>query len=310
MQHDLTHEAESRSAQARRLRAAHLSGLVRPLALVRPEQGALPVGHVAGHVAVSLGAGELDASLPDRGLALGALHECVPAGHGDFAAALGFSLALAARVVSKCAADARPGGVLWVFPTHCGFEQGRLHAPGLMAFGLDPARFIEVGVQKTRAMLWVMEEGLSTGALAAVIGVETGRDYDFTASRRLAMRAERSGVTALLIRACKQADGSGGASTAATTRWRIATEPHAHQLGAAGPRIGQGHENPGVGAPRWAVSLIKSKRGMPGHRQVVEWDHETLSFRMAAALAGRTPVSQNRRGTGEQAGSRKWAAAS
>lgn len=269
--------------------------------------------------AVSLGADELDARLPEGGLALGALHECVPAGHGDFAATLGFALALAARALS-----ARPGFVLCAIPAHCGFEQGIVHAPGLAAFGLDPDRFIEVGVPKTRAMLWVMEEGLAAGeegrrALAAVIGVEAGRDYDFTASRRLAMRAERSGATAFLVRA-HTANAIGGASAAAT-RWRVATEPHADEPHAALPDGARRHGNsPGVGAPRWAVSLVKSKRGMPGHRQVVEWDHETLSFRMAAALAGRTPTpvrasnqptgEQAGKPAGERAGKRNWAAAS
>jgi protein ImuA len=292
MQHDLLPSAVS--ARARRLRA-----LIRPMehSAERPLE----------HRTVSLGSAEFDAILPDNGLELGALHECVPAGYSDFAAALGFSLGLAARIV-----HARPGNVLWVFPDHCGFEQGRLHAPGLMAFGLDPNRFVEVGVRKTHAMLWVMEEGLAAngpgeGALAAVIGVEagtrTGRDYDFTASRRLAMRAEKSGVTALLIRASAQTGIEGGAATAAATRWRVATEPHAPE-----PSAWRRHENPD--APRWAVSLVKSKRGMPGHRQVVEWDHETLSFHMAAALADRTSLHRSGEGIGGQASRPEWAAAS
>ncbi|MEC9343071.1 MAG: inducible mutagenesis protein A [Pseudomonadota bacterium] len=235
----------------------------------------------AARPAVSLGAAELDAALPEGGLALGALHECVPEGHGDFAATLGFGLALASRVVCT-----RPGFVLCAFPARCGFEQGVVHAPGLTAFGLDPDRFIEVDVAKPRAMLWVMEEALGAAALAAVIGI-AGRDeraYDFTASRRLALRAARSGVTALLVRP----HAPEGTTTAATTRWRIAAAP-------------------GAGPPRWSATLVKSKKGMPGHRNVVEWDHETLSLRLAAALADRTPAMAYQAGSGRGGG---WAAAS
>ena len=66
----------------------------------------------------------------------------------------------------------------------------------------------------------------------------------------------------------------------------------------------------GSASPRWAVELVKSKGGTAGRRRIVEWNHETLSFRLAAALADRAPPASDVEQAGDRAGGRKWAAAS
>lgn len=239
--------------------------------------------------AVPLGAAPLDGALPDHGLTIGALHELLPACHGDFAATIGFGFGLVTRIIRT-----RPGFVLWVHPSHQAFRHGAIYPVGLATIGFDPDRLIQLSAPKTRNVLWALEEGLANSALAAVIGVlpENDRIYDFTASRRLAMRAAENGVAALLIRN----HPTFKTATAAETRWSVAAAPSEAQH-----RVGQ--PMPGLGAPRWQIRLTKCKRGMPGRWQV-EWNHETLSFRLAAPLADRTPIRAHR-------GSRQeWAAAS
>jgi protein ImuA len=224
------------------------------------------------HPTVTLGPDRLDAALPDGGLSSGALHEIVPAAPGDFAAEAGFSFCLLARL-----ARVRPGTVLWALPAYRGFHGGELYPLGVAALGFDPGRLIQVEVRKGVDLLWVLEEGLAHSALAAVIGVlpEGDRAYDFAASRRLAMRSARQGVTALILRDREHAGGA----TAADTRWSVSTLPS----------VLSGRAKPGLGPPRWRLELTKSRRGRPGHWDV-EWDHETLSFRLPAPLADRTPT--------------------
>jgi protein ImuA len=238
---------------------------------------------------VSLGSGPLDQALPGRGLETGALHEFLPAAQGDLAALAGFGFGVLAQIIRI-----RTGFVLLAAPSYHMLREGVFFPIGLAALGCDPDRLIQVSAPKSQNILWALEEGLENPALAAVVGVlpENDRAYDFTASRRLAMRAAENGVTALLIRNQRE---SGIAATAAQTRWSVAAAPSVAKHWAGG-------RMPGLGAPQWRVQLTKSKRGALGGWRV-EWDDETLSFRLAAPLADRTPVVASR-------AQRKWAAAS
>lgn len=224
---------------------------------------------------VSLGDPVLDAALPAGGLELGAIHEIVPAAAADAGAALGFGLGLLARI-----AGGRPGPVLWV-ATRDPARHGAAYPPGLAAAGLDPGRLIHLQAPGARDALWALEESLATAAFAAVVGVlaRDGRHYDFTASRRLSLRAAAAGGTALVLRI---GDATPAGSTAAVTRWSVAARPSV-------PVRHPGHAMPGVGRPRWRVELQRCKRGRPGD-WLVEWDHETVRFHLAAPLADRAPL--------------------
>lgn len=225
--------------------------------------------------AIGLGDEALDGALPDQGLTLGAVHELLPASHNDFAATLGFGFGLLVRLQRS-----RPGPVLWAAPAREIFRLGIAYPLGLAAFGFDPARLHYLTVDKTQDVLWAVEEALASGALAGVIGILPAKDksYDFTASRRLSLRAASSGVTALVVRHHASEDKP----TAAVTRWSIAAQP-------SSPQQRQGLSLPGLGRPRWSVKLTRCKRGRPRDWSV-EWDHETLSFRLASALADRVPA--------------------
>ena len=76
-----------------------------------------------------------------------------------------------------------------------------LYGPALLQFGIDPMRLILVRTRRDSDALWAMEEGLRCSQIAAVVG-ELG-DISLTASRRLQLAAEETGVTAMLLRSRK-----------------------------------------------------------------------------------------------------------
>ena len=83
----------------------------------------------------------------------------------------------------------------------------RLFAPALAAVGLHPDRVIYAETHRGSEVLAVAEEGLRQKGLAGVVA-EVAR-LGLTASRRLQLAAEESGVPALIIR-----------------RWRTTTPMH------------------------------------------------------------------------------------
>jgi protein ImuA len=86
-----------------------------------------------------------------------------------------------------------------------------------------------------------------------VIGELT--DLDFTASRRLQLAVEQSGVTGFIVR--KQT--SHPQVNACISRWKITSLPSFNR-----------DQVPGVGFPRWNIELLKIRNGQPGTWQV-EW---------------------------------------
>ncbi|MBB4284672.1 ImuA family protein [Roseospira goensis] len=227
----------------------------------------------AGRV-LPLGLAALDAGLPWGGLPLGCLHQVV--GEADDpaeaatgpAAALGFTAVLAARLAAHAAAP-----VLWC--VRHGAADDTLFPPGLAQFGLPPARLTIARARDDVQVLWCMEEGLRTAGLAAVVG--QARAVDLTAGRRLQLAAEAGGVTGLLLAAAGRRGagaGSGVASVAATTRWRVTPRPAAPVSW------------PGLGPPRWDVTLERCRGGRPA-RWSLDWNDETGDLSVVAALRDR-----------------------
>jgi len=249
----------SRSSGFRRADPALLESLRRR---IRGLEGTF--WQATGGGVLELGAPALDGALPWGGLPRAALHEVLAA---DGGAAAGFCAGLLARFAAE------GGTVLW-----CRRGRRRLYGPGLAAFGLDPARLVVVRGRTAAEVLWVMEEALRSGALAAVLG-EAG-DLSMTAARRLQLAAEDGATAALLLRA----EGDGGSSPA-VTRWRVDAAPG-------------GGGRPGVGRPRWRLDLLKCRGGngaaFGGPRSwLVEWSDGTDGttaggFAVAADLGDRS----------------------
>ena len=182
----------------------------------------------------------IDGHLPGGGLATAALHEV--AGEGldvEYGAA---GALLIAGLLAR-----RQGTVFWVL------ERPDLFAPGLAAVGLHPDRVVyaEAGCH----VLLVMEEALRHPGLAAVVG-EVGR-LNLTASRRLQLAAEASGVIAFALRRFRLAsDPALAEPNAAATRWRVAPQP-------SPPPLPHAPDVPGLGPARWRLDLTRCRGGVP-----------------------------------------------
>ena len=234
----------------------------------------------ASHGVLPFGVAAIDRALPGGGLALGAVHEILGIGgdEEDGAAACGFIAGLLARL--------RMGPVLWCL------KRPDLYGPGLLAHGLDPARLVIVTAPRDEDILWAIEEGLRAPGLVAVIG-EIGR-LPLVAGRRLQLAAERSGITAFLLRRWRNSEEAARERerpSAAVTRWRIAALP-AREVDDL--RLRQL-----IGQPRWRVELLRCRGGVPAQWVVESGDVEvadaTGHVRLSPELADRPAAAVDRK---------------
>ncbi|MGY6706712.1 MAG: ImuA family protein [Rhizobiaceae bacterium] len=238
------------------------------LSLLRRRLAALdPAGARREQAAFGLGLTSIDDALAG-GLARGGLHEILPAADADAAAASGFAAGLALRAMAEAGARR---DLVWVRQSHVEREAGALYAPGLSAFGLDPSRLILVGVRDMVGVLRAGVEAARCAGLGAVIMEPWGnhRALDLTATRRLALAAEKSGVTVFLLR-----PGAREEASAVLTRWRVAACPST-ALAANAP-----------GGAVFDVTLLRHRAGPAGMKWRLEWDHEHHHFRRATPLSG------------------------
>jgi protein ImuA len=235
------------------------------LAALRRRLEALEKAGRSGTRSLPFDVAAIDAALPGGGLALGALHEFAGAGpdEEDGAVAAAFLAGILARLQP-------PRPVLWCLGA------GDLYGPGLTAGGLGPERLILARTRSDGEALWAMEEGLRSTALAAVVGEVAA--LALSASRRLQLAAETSGVTVFALRRWRTGDAAArqrAAPNAAVTRWRVAALPGDRSAGA-----------PGIGRPLWRVELWRCRGGVPASFTVEACD-ATGHVSLVAALADR-----------------------
>lgn len=220
----------------------------------------------------TLGAQAVDAWLPGAALAPAALGEIKPSSHGDWSAAVGFSLALTVRLLHG-GGGRRPPLVVWCWPTRMLGEAGRPYGPGLAAFGLDPAHLLMIETTNRADTLWAMEEALRSGAATIVLGA-----LDAVASipaRRLALAAEAQATPCLLLT---------GPLTpvmpATAVRWRVSRAP-------SGPHP---FDPDAPGSTRLRLTLERCRGSLSDVAApsfLVEWHHESHCFGVVAGLADR-----------------------
>ena len=201
--------------------------------------------------AVPLGLSAIDDALPWHGLPGGAVPEIAAA---DTGAGLAFAAYMLGRFKAAAPRERRP--ILWCLPLPGLYETGNLYAPGLSAFGVDPGAVLFARGRRPRDVLWSVEEGLRSGAVAAVVGeVPT---TDLTASRRLALAARERGTPLFLLASAAAPD----AGSAALTRWRVGSAP-----------VPRPHARPTqpYGAA-WRLDLLRCRGGLP-RGWLVAWDH-------------------------------------
>jgi protein ImuA len=221
----------------------HLQSLQKTAAL-ESDPGVLPFGIAS-----------VDAIL-GGGLACGALHEIAARSKAHLAAATGFTLGLSSSH------QQRGRGVLWIAEDMALNESGALCGSGLDQFGLAPERLLTIHAAGKRDVLWAMEEALRCRAVGAVIGELRNGDIGTVAVRRLSLAASASGALALLLRGVPATD-----SSTAATRWVVGA---ATSVARYGP-----------GSPRFAVDLVRNRRGPLGS-WTLEWSDIDERFVLAA----------------------------
>ena len=219
----------------------------------------------------ALGHEAIDARL-GGGLARGALHELCAAEVEDHPAASGFALMLAMR-----ACEARP--ILWLREDRGQRQHGRIYGPGLVELGIAPDQIILVTAPDTLSALRAGADILGCAGIGAVVIEPWGeaRALDLTASRRLVLAAEKSGVAAFILR-----DRAASFASAAATRWTVAS---ALSVALPGNAPGQ---------VALSVELVRHRGGVPPFGLVMEWDREEHIFREPALSRAFLPSAQRR----------------
>jgi protein ImuA len=154
--------------------------------------------------------------------------------------------------------------VVWIADDLTLAEYGAPYGPGLDAAGLAPERLLTVAAARPRDVLWAMEEALRCRAIGLVIGEIRAREIDTVATRRLSLAAAAGNTIGLLLR-----PSPGEETSAAVTRWIVATTP-----AAPAPH--------GVGPPRLAARLMRNRRGHLG-TWIVEWNRTEQRYGLASA---------------------------
>lgn len=249
------------------------------LAALRSRIGAIEGPKPSEATLFALGCASLDAQL-GGGLPRGRLHELFAAGPDDRAALAGAGLMLAMRLGS--------GPILWLRQDSGVRASGMLYGPGLADLGFDPARLIEIIAPDEAGLLRAAGDAVRCPEVAAVLiePWKAARGFDLTVSRRLAVAAEKSGVTVLLLRAEAEPIPS-----AAYSRWRVrAFASAALETGAPGH-------------PAIDVELLRHRGGLAGLRACLEWNRDEHVFREAPLSGAVLPLSGPRpAGAGDQDG--------
>lgn len=237
-----------------------MSGHAPLLAELRERIAHLDGGGVPARPHLPFGVEAIDRHLPGGGLMRGALHEVSGAGE-DFTHGAAAALFIAGALARL------DGPVLWCL------RRRDLFAPGLANAGLAPDRVIYAEAGDAKAVLLAMEEGLHHAPLAGVVG-ELDR-MGLTASRRLNLAAEASGVVAFALkRGWRHGDTEREEPSAAHTRWRVAAMPS--------PTL----EVPGLGRALWRLELTRCRNG-----EAAQWLVEACDEQGRIALAQPAPAT-------------------
>lgn len=247
----------------------HLAMLKAELALIASGERVSADGRIAtGHEALDIMLG--------GGLTRGRVHELFAAEADDGPSAAGF-----AAMLALLATD-RGSPILWLRTDEAERCEGRLHGPGLVELGGDPDALVLAVAPDAKALLRGAADAARCSGLQALVVECRGKcpGLDLTASRRLALATEQSGVTLFLLR-----QEAVPVPSAADTRWAVSAAP-SRALEANAP-----------GAPMFEIELLRRRAGPAGMRWQLEWNRDRLVFREPAlpgamvSLSSRRPVA-------------------
>ncbi|MBN8599051.1 MAG: hypothetical protein J0L78_15370 [Planctomycetes bacterium] len=244
----------------------------------------------------------LDRDLPEQGLAFGRVHEWLgllpPVTDGGeqtshwkkaWSPPLTFLIHLARAALGV--ADNTQSRIVWIARPGGAGSSLRPYAPALGAGSADTSRrnllasSLFVSASSAPERLWAADLALRSRAAIAVIA--DGSGFDLSATRRLQLAAEASGVLCLITRPAYEQS----VLSASTTRWLVRTCP-SPSLSATSPNL----------ARRWTVSLLRCKgvQPAPGAPRLwtLEHDHATRAFAVVSDLRDRSHQTQTLRLTG------------
>lgn len=194
------------------------------------------------------------------------------------AAMLGFALGQARSLLSE-----QRLAIIYLQLTDEGQKQGLPYGPGLLSFGLDPNALVLVRAASMGELLWASEEALACRAVAGVVADigSSSRLLDFTASRRLSMRAAATGSSIFVLRYGLERQAS-----AAHLRWRLSTVQSGRRP----------YDVKAPGPPRWRVELERGTLIKHQTAWLLEWTEHGFSTlgleqRSADRLLGRQALS-------------------
>lgn len=206
----------------------------------------------------------------------GLLHEVFSDERRNAGAALGFALAQARGLLTA----ERPA-VIFLALAHEAQELGLPYGAGLAHFGFPPQSLILGRVQTIVELLWAMEEAIACRAVAAVIAdvASHPKALDFTASRRLNLRAAGAGTSAFLIRY-----GPDRQASAAHLRWQVSPALSGEQR--FDPRA--------PGETRWQVTiekvLLSQARRRMGETWLLRWTKNGFDLAGQEDANGKEPA--------------------
>jgi protein ImuA len=199
-----------------------------------------------------------------KDIARAGLHEVYSATEADAAAATGFVLGTIGQwIAARDGAKAAQPGLFWVRQHHLHAETGRIHAPGLVEFGIPPQAVTMISAPDVRGLLQAGLEGARCAGLLAVLAEFRGdtRQYDLVASRRLTRAAKETGVAVFVLR-----HGAAVTPSAAESRWTVESLP-SRPLAANAP-----------GFPAFGITLLRHRGGREGQHWAVEWNRDQARF--------------------------------
>jgi protein ImuA len=242
----------------------HLTMLRRQLAGITGERSLGAERFATGHEVLDTALG--------GGFGRGRVHELFAAEADDSASSLGFAAMLAMQAASS-------GPILWLKTDEAERRGGGFHAPGLAELGGDPNALVLGFAPDAKALLKSAADAARCAGLGALIVECWGKcpALDLTASRRLALAAEQSRTTLLLLRL----EAEPGPS-AADTRWAISAAP-SRVLEANAP-----------GPPQFEIELLRRRAGPSGMRWRLEWDRDRLVFNEPALPGVVVPLPSHR----------------
>lgn len=179
------------------------------------------------------------------------------------AAAAGFCIA-AAQVGAR---RDGPPRILWLRHTAAASEAGNVHGAGLVELGICPGRTTFVLLPKPIDLLRAAIDAARCTVLDSVI-VEVQGDpacVDLSATRRLVLATETSGVTTFLLRHSGREIPS-----AAWVRWRVRAAPSHTRT----PFV--------LGPPRFDVELLRHRGGQKPGQWIMEWNRDRSTLDLAA----------------------------